>query len=810
MLRCISRLGLFWLCLCLCYVTLSAAQPLVRSFRLPVVPHDHLRAADVRRQCRSVLSSAAQPTADGPVVHDLHFANGDWHQDGGHVPLMLSPGVAGPDPELLQQATPLATFTLTHADDTAQRRRHARRSLKVSGVLSLTITRNRCSSDGKSEMMDDPHHDLCRSPEFNLLPCVAKLSVVLEGIYTETGDDGGGGDRTLTTRAVHGKMMSTRAKSDDVYFDTVRLVSQFGGPYASNRFRHSRRSRLGAASFPCYVTTTATTATSRVDVQGNCTKTSLFCDILLLQWTRTVPNWNYDSTEEFCSGLGPFVVNTTNMAFTDFAILMQALRCGTTSGLDGKAVVLVTALFRVVPPWEDREMAVKHAGLSDMTLSAEGVPYISMYVPTTRRDILMGQITSMDGSHFPLSCRRGLHPREGCNKVGRPDEWLRMTYNYKKVGQAMELLRRTKTSRISSKLVSMSPISYPRKRAGHDDTASLSEDLHLRFRAGPEWIMKGGQSSERFFELQIISIGPLVGYVPQPSMSVAQDQDGMGDHGVERQELLNVSAAFTVSESFFGPRSVMSLEGVYNPEDGRMHLVGCQGVEAPWQIMSKMRGLRNSSIELEVQYPPTRMRWLFSPSAKVHLSSTRATGDPLYFNRTELLEHPSYYAREMSNRFMEQKGVVCLAMLSATIAAALRQLSYMESHPDTVPYISLAMLGAQALCYGAALVTDASILLAWRRTSDGDGNYRMQVRGLHWDMDCSVKALALAALLLTLRLAHKVRRSRVQDGVTMGLYPKAGGVVVLALLVYVQQRWNYRILGWAVVDKEKNKLQHVY
>ena len=51
----------------------------------------------------------------------------------------------------------------------------------------------------------------------------------------------------------------------------------------------------------------------------------------------------------------------------------------------------------------------------------------------------------------------------------------------------------------------------------------------------------------------------------------------------------------------------------------------------------------------------------------------------------------------------------------------------------------------------------------------------------------------------------------VQDGVTMDLYPKAGGVVVplvalvLALLVYVQQRWNhYRILGWAVVDKEKN------
>lgn len=140
----------------------------------------------MRWQCRSVLSSAAQLMADGPVVHDLHFANGDWHLDAGHAPLMPSHG-AGPDPELLERATPLATFTLTHAD-TAQRCL----SLKVSGVLSLTITRNRCSSDDKSEMIDDPHHGRCRALEFKLLPCVAKLSRVLEGVNTETTDDGGG------------------------------------------------------------------------------------------------------------------------------------------------------------------------------------------------------------------------------------------------------------------------------------------------------------------------------------------------------------------------------------------------------------------------------------------------------------------------------------------------------------------------------------------------------------------------------------------------------------------------------------------
>ena len=66
-------------------------------FGRPAVPHDYLRAADVARQCRSVLSSAAELTADGPMVHDLHFANGDWRQDAGHEPLMPFPGTSSSD-----------------------------------------------------------------------------------------------------------------------------------------------------------------------------------------------------------------------------------------------------------------------------------------------------------------------------------------------------------------------------------------------------------------------------------------------------------------------------------------------------------------------------------------------------------------------------------------------------------------------------------------------------------------------------------------------------------------------------------------
>ncbi|XBH89348.1 hypothetical protein VPH35_081271 [Triticum aestivum] len=917
--RRISRLGVF--CLCLCCVASSAAQPsrlgeLPTLFGRPAIPHDYLRAADVARQCRSVLSSAAELTA--PWAKKAQTENQNT------------------SPELLQEATPLATFMLTHAD-TVERQRVSS-SLNVSGVLTLTINRNCCCSDDKSEMID-PHSGRRSSPEFKLLPRIAKLKILLEGVYTEAGGGervlcmvgnallpmrGGGnttegpwdcakniGDgsnnfelpvvaddnivlilrypkaQTLTTRAVHDEMTSTSAKSDSVYFDTVRLVSQFGGPYASYRFRTEEEDTSGCST-PLFFCDD--------DVAGGCAgdlyEDVPFCDILRANEhgvLAVVPNWNCDSTDEFCGRLGPFV-NTTDRAFTGFAIVMQGVRCEPTSGLDGKAAVLVSAVFRAMPPWEDQETAAKRAGLSGMTLSTEGVwrastgrlcmtaclgtgtgkaacqHRVSLYIPTkfsiTRRGILMGQITSMDGSHFPLS--------------------------YNKVEQAMELLWRTKPSRISSNLAAMSLISYPRKRA-HGDTAILSQDLQLRFRVVPklhpvpEWIIKG-QSSERFFELQIFSIGPLVSYVPRQQQERWQDQDGVE----QRQELVNVSAVLTESGGVFGWCPVMSLEGVYNPEDGRMHL------------MSDLVSGKDCSIELQVEYPPTKMRWLFSPSAKLPALQ-------------------SFYPGTRFDGFVGQnmEGIVCLAMLSATIVAAFSQLRYMDSHPDVVPYISLAMLGAQALCYGAVLVTDARILPAWPRIP------------------------ALAALLLTLRLARKVRRSRVRAraraplepgrvpsdmaglhlggllfvlamhglratyggastkpppphvvytlqaqgqgesysrpsynmaamverciglvrewfllpqvmgnavwrvncrplrksyyaGITgmsllphalwvpppasrdgaMDLYSKVGGVVVpvmavvLALLVYVQQRWNYKILQ--VVGKEKYKLQHVY
>jgi hypothetical protein len=54
------------------------------------------------------------------------------------------------------------------------------------------------------------------------------------------------------------------------------------------------------------------------------------------------------------------------------------------------------------------------------------------------------------------------------------------------------------------------------------------------------------------------------------------------------------------------------------------------------------------------------------------------------------------------------------------------------------------------------------------------------------------------------------------DDDVIHFYYKAGTVVIplvvgvlLALVVYVQQRWNYKIIGWAM-KTDRNKLQHAH
>lgn len=108
-----------------------------------------------------------------------------------------------------------------------------------------------------------------------------------------------------------------------------------------------------------------------------------------------------------------------------------------------------------------------------------------------------------------------------------------------------------------------------------------------------------------------------------------------------------------------------------------------------------------------------------------------------------------------------------VAMLSTGIAATTSQLCYISSHREVAPYISLAMLGVQALGYSVTLVSGARIVPAWPIQS-----YESS----------SVKALALTALLLTLWLARA--RLRARSPLEPGRVPRDGAVLLCTFAVH--------------------------
>jgi hypothetical protein len=116
----------------------------------------------------------------------------------------------------------------------------------------------------------------------------------------------------------------------------------------------------------------------------------------------------------------------------------------------------------------------------------------------------------------------------------------------------------------------------------------------------------------------------------------------------------------------------------------------------------------------------------------------------------------------LSRRSVE--GILRLTTLVAAIGAEFSQLMYIKANTDVMPYVSLVMLGVQALGYSMPLITGAEALFARIAAAgvNAPPSYVVDKSQLYWTIDCVVKILVLAAFLLTLRLAQKVVRSRIR------------------------------------------------
>ncbi|XVF24876.1 hypothetical protein REPUB_Repub13aG0165100 [Reevesia pubescens] len=737
------------------------------------VEHNYERIGEVKKHCKSVLSSASEFKAEdnriADIKEELNFGYGDWRQDVGDAPIM--PFDDRDIPKNSSQApSKISSFWISNVDHAHQ----TKKSVSVSGILMMGITLD-------TSFAERPYEG---SPRFQIWPSHTQLAISFEGIYTETKQNGGervicllgnamlpsresdsnnpwewlkGSDlnnnqapllqddqillllhypltHTLTNRVIRGEMKSLNPKSNAKYFDLVHILAQM---LKSTKYEFGSEKIVSKACDPYPYQDNLMNA--GIDVY----KGDSFCAILE-QVTNSgaftvVPNWKCNGTDDYCSKLGPFVsdkeIKATNGSFKDVILYMQDVMCKPTNGHQNASAARVAAVFRAAPASEDQYRVRWRSGLSNMTLAAEGIwnsssgqlcmvgclgivdvegsscnSRVSLYIPLSfsikQRSIIVGRISSIDESnevYFPLSFERLVRRSELWNYFRASHPY----YSYSKIQSAGAILEKNEPFSFGT-LVKKSLLQFPKLEDTDDFLSSLSllaEDLTLQISAVPD-LFPNSHPPRVDIQMDIFSLGPLFGHY--------------------------------------------------------------WDVRTSWKILFQSMDLESGLdclAEVIVSYPPTTARWLVNPTAKISIASQRNEDDPLYFEMIKLQTLPIMYRKQrediLSRRGVE--GILRILTLSFAIACILSQLFYLKQNVDSSPFISLVMLGVQALGYSLPLITGAEALFK-REASDSYEMRSYDLEKSQWLnlVDYTVKLLVLVMFLLTLRLCQKVWKSRIR------------------------------------------------
>ncbi|XP_065874205.1 uncharacterized protein [Euphorbia lathyris] len=606
---------------------------------------------------------------------------------------------------------------------------------------------------------------------------------------------------TLTSRLVQGEMRSLNKNSNLKYFDEIHILSQL----SKTRNYEFGSERIVSKACDPYPYNDAL-VNGGIDIYRG----TEFCEILGkiigegVQPFNVVPNWRCNGTNDFCSKLGPFVsdkeIKATNGSFKGVELFMQNVKCEQKPAQGNTTSARVAAVFRAAPTMENQYVIAMRSGPSNMTIAAEGIwksstgqlcmvgclglvnaeesscdSRICLYIPVSfsieQRSILLGSFTSTSNTnapYFPLSFQKLVRPTELWNyfRASVPH------YSYSKIKEAGTILEKNEPFSFRT-VIKKSLLQFPKLEDTEAYTTSLSliaEDLTLHTSVFPD-PLPSSRPQRTDFEMEILSVGPLFAR-SYWSYNVSSISEETPYHSkaeyTEKQLLLNVSAQITLFGDAYSNFSVLFLEGLYDPHVGKMYLVGCRDVRFSWNILFESMDLEaglDCLIEVIVSYPPTTSRWLVNPAARISISSQRTSDDPLYFRPVKLQTLPMMYRKQrediLSRRGVE--GILRILTLSFAIACILSQLFYIKHDSDSVPFMSLVMLGVQALGYSLPLITGAEALFK-RMSSESyeTSSYDLEKNQWMHVIDYTVKLLVLVSFLLTLRLCQKVWKSRIR------------------------------------------------
>lgn len=606
---------------------------------------------------------------------------------------------------------------------------------------------------------------------------------------------------SLKHSAIQGEMRSLNSKTNLKYFDKVQITSQVQG-HAQN-YDFSPEEIISKACDPYPYPDTLLSRSNEIY------KGLDFCTAFKRVSTDAAfvvaPHWRCNDTDEFCRKFGPFgsdkEINGTDGSFKDVRILIQNVLCVTEKTHDnGVTSSRVSAVFRAFDAPDNLFIEIQRSGLGNMTLFAEGVwnsssgqlcmigclgiadvgghgcdSRVCLYIPLTfsitQRSVLLGSISSIQFNnppYFPLSLQM-LY--QSLDYIYDSYTYSHPYYRYSKIGSAGAVLEKNEPFSFGT-VIKKPLLTFPKLQDSedyHESLRLLAEDLTLHVTAVPDPI-PSSRFSRTNVEMEVLALGPMFGRDWYQNNSLAEKETPYHTKATytENQLLLNVSTQLKFKTGHYGNFSVLFLEGLYDQHVGKMYMIGCRDVRAPWNLLYESMDLEDGLdclIEVVVSYPPTTARWLTNPSAMISVSSKRAEDDPLYFNLFKLQTLSILYRQQreeiLSRRGFE--GILRILALSLAIGCILSQLLYTRNVTDSVPYMSLVMLGSQVIGYALPLVFGAKALS--RRNHSGNSemiSYDLDYSQWIHVIDYTVKLLVLVCFILTLRLSQKVWRSRVK------------------------------------------------
>ncbi|KZV43177.1 hypothetical protein F511_23653 [Dorcoceras hygrometricum] len=763
------------------------------------------------------------------IKEKLSFTNGDWDQDLSEEGAPLMPyqefvefsDPRYPNTNKVVHPTKLVSFWLTDVD----RKHNFNKSILVSGILQLGIVARGAFSQkpyyqypsfmsyaGLSELVVSIQGIYTESQEKNgervlcllgdaRLPFRQSDSVDPSGWVKEFSYAGAPFltqdekillvlrypmTATLRSRAILGSMKSLNPKSNVRYFDEVHISSLF----------HSENYEYTMDNLVSKACDLRQDDDALVNGEIDTYKGLDLCTVLerfTYQYRMyAFPNWKCNGTDDFCSKMGPFVADkeilATNGSFTNVNLLLQFIRCEETTH-DDAGTLNVSLVFRAIHSSEDQYVSTQRTGLNNMTISAEGIwkpssgqicmvgclgavdscdSRISLYFPPSfsvkQRNMVLGSFSSIDQttkSYFPLEFGMLVRANDLLNQYTAVHPF----YKYSKIDAAGAILEKDEPFNFGA-VIKKSLLKYPKVEK---ELLHLREDLTLHLLAVPD-PFPSSFFTKISIELELLTLNSDFGYYNLVSQndSTSGTGDPPSDMITEKQLPVNVSCQLNVIGEGYNNFSSLSLEGIYDPEFGKMYLIGCRDVRASWKIlhdsMDPETGL-DCLVEVVVRYPPMSSRWLVDPTARISISSQRNEDDPLYFPPIKLQTGPLMYSKQREHILFRRgmEGILRILTLSMAIACIVSQLFYIQHNVNSVPFISHVMLGVHALGYSFPLITGAEALFKKAATDFADEqSYELRTSLSITSMGYLVKLLVLLAFSLTLRLCQKVWRSRIR------------------------------------------------